>query len=78
MTLDVRLPVTAVEFPPESALPHVTTEPLLFNAAKADPVEYTAVTFEVRLPVTAVEFPPLESKPQVTTEPLVFSAAKAP
>ena len=55
----------------------MTTEPLAFSAAKADRVEYTAVTLELRLEATTEESPPLVELPQVTTEPSSLSAANA-
>ena len=58
MTFELSLEATAVELPPLTELPQVTTEPSDLSAAKASSVEYTAVTLEPRLEATAVEFPP--------------------
>ena len=70
--------------------PQTTTEPSVFNAAKAVAVEEISTTPPVNLSATETPLPPLSlllSKlgsapnaplPQTTTEPLVLSAANAP
>ena len=66
---------TSLLSPPYLESPQVTTEPSLFSAAKAKPVEKIWVTPDVSLLLTLLLSPP--KLPQVTTEPSLFSAAKA-
>ena len=54
------------------------TDPSVFTAAKAEPVEYTATTLLDMFKDTEEESPPRLEFPQVTTDPSVFKAAKAP
>ena len=66
------------ESPPDISSPQVTTEPLLFKAAKANWVDAIDLTPEVRFPPTGKEeTPPENGIPQVTTEPFDLRAAKA-
>jgi hypothetical protein len=68
---------TPAEDPPRVDVPQVTTEPSVFNAAKASPVEYRRATPDVREADTEELFPPSLLAPHVTTDPFDFSAAKA-
>ena len=69
--------LTELEFPPYGLKPHVITDPLLFNAAKATELENTAITPEDILALTEVESPPPLLPPHVITLPLLFNAANA-
>jgi hypothetical protein len=53
---------------------HVTTLPLLFNAAKAALFENTSTTF---VKTTEDEVPPKSEFPHVITVPVFFNAANA-
>tara|TARA_B100001173_G_scaffold210174_1_gene181368 strand:- start:78 stop:272 length:195 start_codon:yes stop_codon:yes gene_type:complete len=59
-------------------LPQTTTEPSVFNAAKAPKLEDIEDTPPLKDDDTDEESPPLSELPQVTTEPSGFNAAKAP
>jgi hypothetical protein len=65
-----------VELP--SALPHDTTLPSVFRAAKANSVGNILITPLVSCPATAAVFPPVLSDPQATTLPSVFTTAQEP
>ena len=66
---------TEEESPPYEEPPQVITDPSVFTAAKAKPVEYTVTTPLDMFNDTEEESP--EENPQVTTDPSVFTAAKA-
>jgi hypothetical protein len=53
---------------------HVTTLPLLFNAANAEWFENISTTF---VKTTEVELPPQVGSPHVITVPVFFNAANA-
>ena len=61
----------------ESEDPQVITDPSVFTAAKASPVEYTATTPLDMFKDTEEESPPRQESPQVITDPSFFTAAKA-
>ena len=63
-----------IETGTEELLPQATTEPSVFNAAKASRVEKILSTPERTIPKL---LPPEFVSPHVTTEPSFFNAANA-